>query len=190
MNTQLNITVLAKKGGVGKTTLSLMLYEALRQAGKTVYVQDWDAQGTSTKALAVIIGEQTITRQDADIVIWDTPPSLDHTATATAARSANLALAITTPAPVDIWEAEEAAQFVRDKNSQAAVRIVVNKFEKGTILGRIIQDSLKQVTAPCLPVMISERQCYKHAPAQGWKALDASAREEVLQFAVAVLSQT
>jgi hypothetical protein len=38
--------------------------------------------------------------------------------------------------------------------------------------------------------MISERQCYKHAGAQGWKALDAAAREEVLQFAVALLSLT
>ena len=190
MNPPLNITLLAKKGGVGKTTLSLMLYEAFRQAGKTVYVQDWDSQGTSTKALALIIGEQNITRQQADIVIWDTPPSLDHTATATAARSADIALAVTTPAPVDIWEADEAAKFVQHKNSEAAVRIVVNKFEKATVLGRLIQDSLKQVSAPALSVMISDRQCYKHAGAQGWKALDAAAREEVLQFAVALLSLT
>jgi cellulose biosynthesis protein BcsQ len=190
MSPPLNITLLAKKGGVGKTTLSLMLYEALRQAGKTVYVQDWDPQGTSTKALALIIGKQTTTPQEADIVIWDTPPSLDHTATATAARSANIAVAVTTPAPVDIWEADEAARFVQSKNSKASIRIVVNKFEKGTILGRMIQDSLQQVGAQPLPVMITERQCYKHAGVYGWKVLDAAAREEILQFAVALLSLT
>jgi cellulose biosynthesis protein BcsQ len=190
MNRPLNITVLAKKGGVGKTALSLMLFEAFRLAGKTVYVQDWDAQGTSTKALELISGDKKVTRQQAEIIIWDTPPSLDHTATATAARSADIGLALTTPAPVDIWEADEAARFLRDKNPNAVVRIIVNKFEKGTILGRIIHDSLKQVSAPCLPVMIGDRQCYKHMPAQGWKALDAAAREEVLQFAVAVLSLT
>lgn len=190
MHAPLNITILAKKGGVGKTTLSLLLYEAFRQAEKAVYVEDWDSQGTSTKALALLIGKQKITRQEADIVIWDTPPTLEHTATATAARSANIALAITSPAPFDIWEADEAAQFVRRKNSAAIVRIVVNQFEKSTVLGRLIHDSLKQVSAPPLPIMISDRQCYKHAGVQGWKALDAAAREEVLQFAVALLSLT
>ena len=86
-----------QKGGVGKSTPSLLLYEAFRQAEKTVYV-DWDPQGTSTKALALMIGEQKITRQQADIIIWDTPPTLDHTATVTAARSANIALAHVAPA--------------------------------------------------------------------------------------------
>ena len=47
----MNITILAKKGGVGKSTLSLLLYEAFRYAGKTVSIHDWDLQGTSTKAL-------------------------------------------------------------------------------------------------------------------------------------------
>jgi len=188
MNAPLNITVLAKKGGVGKTTVSLMLHEAFRQAGKTVYVQDWDPQGTSSKALALLIGEQKVSRQEADIVIWDTPPSLDDTATATAARSADIALAVTTPAPFDIWEADEAAQFVQSKNSKAIVRIVVNKFDKRTILGRLIADSLKLVSVPSLPIMISERECYKHSGPHGWKVLDSAAREEVLQFAVALLS--
>jgi cellulose biosynthesis protein BcsQ len=188
MNAPLIIGVFAKKGGVGKSTVALMLYEAFRQAGKVVYLEDWDAQGTSSKALALLIGKQKTTAQEADIVIRDTPPSLDHTATATAARTANIALAITTPAPFDIWEADEAARFVLGKNSKAIVRIVVNKFDKRTILGRLIGDSLKQVSVPPVPVMINDRECYKHSGTHGWKVLDSAAREEVLQFAVALLS--
>lgn len=185
----MNITLLAKKGGVGKSTLALLLYEAFRQAGKTVFVHDWDSQGTSTKALALINGhEPKVTRQQADIVIWDTPPSLDHTATATAVRSADIALAVTTPALADIWEADEATKFVQARNSSAAVRVVFNKFQKSTLLGRLVEDSAKQVHVPSLSAMISARECYKHAIAHGWKALDAAAREEVLQFALAVLS--
>jgi hypothetical protein len=68
----------------------------LRQAGKTVALKDWDAQGTSNKSLEMIHGHRPESISNPDIVIWDTPPSLDHTATATAVRSANLALAITT----------------------------------------------------------------------------------------------
>jgi len=36
--------------------------------------------------------------------------------------------------------------------------------------------------------MISDRECYKHARGEGWKALDGPARAEVLQVTVAVLA--
>lgn len=184
----MNITLLAKKGGVGKSTVSLLLYEAFRHAGRTVMVHDWDAQGTSTKALELIDGHPPEGMRRADIVIYDTPPNLDHTATATAVRSADIALVVATPAPADIWEAEDAVRFIRTRNGKAALRVVFNKVRKATILGRLVDESAKQISAPSLPVMLSSRECYQHALAQGWKALDGAAREEVLQFAVALLS--
>ena len=186
----MNITLLAKKGGVGKSTVSLLLFEAFRQAGKTVIVHDWDAQGTSTKALELIDGDKPKFSGKPDIVIYDTPPSLDHNATATAVRSADIALIVATPATADIWEAEEAVRFVQGRNGKAAVRVVFNKVRKGTVLGRLVDESAKQVSVPALPVTLSARECYQHAVAQGWKALDSAAREEVLQFAVALLSLT
>ena len=186
----MNITLLAKKGGVGKSTVSLLLYEAFRQAGKTVILHDWDAQGTSTKALDLINGGKPNITGTADIVIYDTPPSLEHTATATAVRGADIALVVATPAPADIWEAEEAVRFVQGRNPRAAVRVVFNKVRKATVLGRLVDESARQVSVPVLPVMLSARECYQHAVAQGWKALDSTAREEVLQFAVALLSLT
>src|ERR1017187_6042657 len=188
MNSPLNITLLAKKGGVGKSTTSILLYEVLRQAGKTVVVKDWDAQGTRSRALELIHGNKAEAVANADIVIYDTPPNLDHTATATAVRTANIALVIATPAPADVWEAEEAVQFVRERNSKALVRVVFNKVRKTTVLGRLVDESAKQVSVPYLPVTLSARECYQHAIAQGWKALDSTAREEVLQLAVALLS--
>jgi cellulose biosynthesis protein BcsQ len=190
MPSPLNITMLTKKGGVGKSTTSILLYEVLRQAGKTVALKDWDAQGTSNKALEFIHGQRPETIANPDIVIWDTPPSLDHTATATAVRSADIALAITTPAPADIWEAEEAVRFVRERNGKAIVRVVFNEFKKATVLGRLVDESAKQLSVPFLPVMLNSRECYKHAVVQGWKALDNPAREEALQFALALLSLT
>jgi chromosome partitioning protein len=184
----MNITILAKKGGVGKSTVSLMLYEAFRHAGKTVSIHDWDLQGTSTKALELINGRNAGLDRQAGIVIWDTPPSLDHTATATAVRNAEIVLVVTSPAPADIWEAEDAVQFVRTRNPNAAVRVIFNKVRKSTVLGRLVEESAKQVSVPALPVTLSGRECYQHAVAQGWKALDSAAREEVLQLAVALLS--
>ena len=124
----------------------------------------------------------------ADIVIYDTPPSLEHTATATAIRSASIALIVTSPSPADIWEAEDAVRFAQSRNPEAIVRVVFNKVKKGTVLGRLVAESAKQMSVPSLPVSLSSRECYQHALAQGWKALDGAAREEVLQVAIALLS--
>jgi chromosome partitioning protein len=185
----MNITLLAKKGGVGKSTVSILLYEAFRQAGKSVTIRDWDAQGTSSKALELIIGQGVSQPSKADIVIFDTPPSLEHNATATAVRDADIVLVVTSPSPADIWEADDAVRFVKAKNSSAAVRVIFNKVRKATVLGRLIEESAKQVSVPALPVTLSARECYQHAVAQGWKALDSAARQEVLQLIVALLSQ-
>jgi len=186
----MNITLLAKKGGVGKSTVSILLYEAFRQAGKSVSIRDWDAQGTSSKSLELIHGPNRPDKTDnATIIIFDTPPSLEHTATATAVRSADIVLVVTSPSPADIWEADEAVRFVQAKNPKANVRVIFNKVRKATVLGRLMDESAKQVSVPTLPVSLSARECYQHAVAQGWKALDGAARQEVLQVIVALLSQ-
>jgi chromosome partitioning protein len=186
----MKLSLLAKKGGVGKSTVSLLLYEAFRQAGKSVSILDWDAQGTSSKSLELINGTSEPQNRKPDIVIYDTPPSLEHTATATAVRNADIALVVTSPSPADIWEAEETVKFVQDRNPKALVRVMFNKVRKGTILGRLVDSSAKQISVPSLPVSLSARECYQHAVAQGWKALDGPAREEVLQLTVALLSRT
>jgi chromosome partitioning protein len=184
----MKITLLAKKGGVGKSTVSILLYEAFRQAGKSVSIQDWDVQGTSSKSLELINGNKSSSNKKADILIYDTPPSLEHTATATAVRNADVALVVTSPSPADIWEAETAVRFVQTRNPKAETRVVFNKVRRGTILGRLVDDSAKQISVPSLPVSLSARECYQHAVAQGWKALDGAAREEILQLTVALLS--
>lgn len=184
----MTITLLAKKGGVGKSTVSVLLHEAFKRAGKSVAIQDWDAQGTSNKALAFIDGQRAEANMSYDILLFDTPPSLEHPATAAAVRSADLSIVITTPAPADIWEAEEAVRFVQNKKPEATVRVLFNKVKKNTILGRLLEESAKEVGAPVIPIHLSARECYQHAIGQGWKALDASAREEVLQLAVSLMS--
>jgi MinD-like ATPase involved in chromosome partitioning or flagellar assembly len=108
---------------------------------------------------------------------------------ATAIRNADLCLVVTSPAPADVWEAEEAVAFAKSRNPRAVVRLVFNKVRRGTVLGRLMEDTARMVPAPVLGASLSARECYQHAVAQGWKALDGPAREEVLQVALAVLAQ-
>jgi MinD-like ATPase involved in chromosome partitioning or flagellar assembly len=169
--------------------LCLLLYEAFRHAGKAVRIHDWNGeQGTSTKALKSIYGKIADVTGECEINIYDTPPSLLETATATAVLNANIALCLTTTEPADIWEAENAVQFVQNRNPNAIVRVVFNKVRKGTVLGRLVDECAKGLSAPAFPVILNTRECYKHSIAHGWSALDSAAREEVLQFAVAMLS--
>jgi chromosome partitioning protein len=184
----MRITLLAKKGGVGKSTLSVLLHEAFRQAGKTVAIRDWDAQGTSNKALKLIGGEAAVLDGDYEILLYDTPPNLEHVATGYAVQNTDIVVVVTSPSPADIWEADEAVKFVAQHNPDAAIRLVFNKVRKGTVLARLTTESANEVSAPALPTMISDRECYKHAIGEGWKALDGAAREEVLQLTVALLS--
>ena len=114
----MTITLLAKKGGVGKSTVCLLLYEAFRKSGKSVAIQDWDAQGTSNKALGLIQGQRAEPNAEYDIRIFDTPPNLEHAATAAAVRSADVAIVVTSPAPADVWEAEEAVRFALSKKGR------------------------------------------------------------------------
>jgi chromosome partitioning protein len=182
------ITLLARKGGVGKTALSVLLYEAFRQANKTATIRDWDLQGTSTRALSFINGLSPTPSGKYDIVIYDTPPSLEHTATTSAVMAADIALVVTTPAPADLWEVDAAAKLIRSKNPKAIARIVFNRVRRTTLLGRLIEESSRQFSLPTLGSSISARECYQHAIGQGWKALDAPAREEVLRLATDVLA--
>lgn len=121
------IAVLASKGGVGKSTLSILLYEALRKAGKSVAIRDWDTQGTSNKALRLIQGEQANLTTTYDVVIYDTPPRLDHSATLDAVKNTDITLVVTSPSPADTWEAEEAVQFARTKNDKTTVMALTRK---------------------------------------------------------------
>lgn len=184
----MTITLLAKKGGVGKSTVSLLLHEAFKRAGKSVAIRDWDAQGTSNKALELMGGQKADTTSSYDVLIYDTPPNLQHAATAAAVRGADLAVVITTPSPADVWEAEEAVAFVKEKGPQADVRVLFNKVRRTTVLGRLVDQTAKTLSIPALSGTLSARECYQHAIGQGWGALDAAAREEVLQLAVELLS--
>jgi CO dehydrogenase nickel-insertion accessory protein CooC1 len=106
----------------------------------------------------------------------------------TAVQDADISLVVTTPSPADIWEAEDAVRFAMSRNPRAIVRVVYNKVRKTTILGRLAEQSPQQTGGEVLGVKMSSRECYQHAMAQGWGALDGAAREEVLQLGLAVIS--
>lgn len=184
----MKIALIAKKGGVGKTTLCVLLHEAIKQTGQTVAVRDYDAQGSASKALARIDGTKELPGSKFDVLLIDTPPSLTLPATAAAVLDAEIILIPTSPSPLDIWEADEAARFAQEKNPKAAIRIVINRTKTGTLLTDAAQKSLSGTASQILPSTLADRQSYQHALLGGWGALDSKAQTELFQFTIAVTS--
>jgi chromosome partitioning protein len=179
----MKIALVAKKGGVGKTTLCLLLYEAFKRAERTVAVRDYDAQGSASKALDAFGGQKESPGQTYDILIIDTPPSLSAPATAAAVTEANIILVPTTPTPLDLWEADEAAVFARERNQTAKIRVVLNRSQRGTLLTQAFAQSAGALSAKPLNAALSHRQAFAQAAVLGWQALDKSAKEELLELA-------
>ena len=84
----MQIALVQKKGGSGKTTLCILLHETIRQTGQRVAVRDYDAQGSATKALSRFGGTAEVPGEKYDVLLIDTPPSLTMTATAAAVSAA------------------------------------------------------------------------------------------------------
>ncbi len=179
----MKIALVAKKGGVGKTTLSLLLHEAFRRAERNVAVRDYDAQGSANKALGAFGGQAEKPGQHYDILIIDTPPSLVAPATAVAVSEADIILIPTSPTPLDIWEADETALFAARRNPSAKIRLVLNRSQKGTLLTSAFAESVANISARPLSAALSHRQSFAQAAALGWSALDKSAKEELLELA-------
>ncbi len=185
---RMKIALIAKKGGVGKTTLCLLLYQTLRQTGQSVAIRDYDPQGSATKALERINGTREVPGQSYDTLLIDTPPSLTLPATPSAASVADIILIPTSPSPLDVWEAEETARFAEAKNPKAIVRLLLNKTRAGTLLTDAVISSLGSVKTPILSVSLGDRQGYQQALVGGWDMLDSKSEKELLHLAVAVTS--
>jgi len=87
------------------------------------------------------------------VLIYDTPPSLEHTATAAAVRDADIVLVVTSPSPADLWEGKAAVKFAKKKNGQTKIRVMCNKVRRTTVLGKLVTESVKDGGAPMLPTI-------------------------------------
>jgi chromosome partitioning protein len=185
----MNIALIAHKGGVGKTTLCVLLHEAIRQAGKTVAVRDFNpVQGSAAKSLKRLGGTLEEPGRKYDFLLIDTPPTLTLSPAAEVAASiADIILVPTSPSPFDVWEADGSARFARSKNSRAVIRIVLNRVKAGTLLTGAVEETLN-TSEPVLPERLADRQSYQHAALGGWAALDPKAAQELRQFTDAVTS--
>ncbi len=173
------------KGGVGKTTLSLMVAAALRNVGHNATIEDRDPQASAT-VLAPNLGVPISGK--GDIVIIDTAPRLDHPPTIDAIRHADKVVVVSSPSPADLSTTVETARLISiHRLPENPTRILFNSVVANTRLALGIEKLKSQLPFPSLPNHLIRRQSYQLATLQGWAELNGEAREEIKTVAIDIL---
>jgi chromosome partitioning protein len=178
------------KGGAGKTTLSVLLGSALAGAGRRVGLIDRDPQRTATRWIEHNRPEAFELDAGADYgaVIVDTAPRLDSPLVHESLRQADKVILVTSPSPADLWTSQDTVQVIRQHYSGPKAAILFNQVQRQTVLARELDALAERIGLPALRHSVSRRQAYQHAMLLGWKALDAGAREEILQVALEIIT--
>lgn len=172
------------KGGSGKTTVTVCVAYALREAGRRVSIADRDPQGTALEWLAHGATEQGPFAHDPtqtyDVTLIDTPPRLDSPEVRETIAAADKTILVTSPSPTDLWTTKKTVDLVKAvRGGDTKLAVVFNQVSPGTILGRELDERAREMGVTPLFNNIRRRECYKHAALFGWKVLTERAQEEI-----------
>ena len=177
------LAVINGKGGVGKTTVSTHLAVAAERLGLVTAILDLDPQPSSTlwadhreaTAPAVIAAQaarlavflKQARQQDADLIILDTPPKADGTASEAAAHADAILIPVQ-PKPIDLDALPQTIQLARA--SRKPFFVVLNN---APIQGTEVADATEALTKAGIeiaPVVLHTRKAFYSHMQQGQTA--------------------
>jgi chromosome partitioning protein len=188
------VSILAQKGGVGKSMLARSLAVQGLLAGRKTALIDADPQGTVTawskrrqldvpavvalgaSTLAIVLAE--LQSKGADIVVVDTPPHAQPIINL-AAASSDLALIVTGPYPEDLEQVGAVTGIIKNLGKPAAV--VLNKTPPRSHALALARSALATFALPICPTAITQLVTHPYASAEG---LTAQEREPTSKAAV------
>lgn len=178
------------KGGAGKTTLAVLLGSALAEAGRRIGLIDRDPQRTATRWIEHNRPQafELANGSEYGAAIIDTPPRLESPEVHESLRQADKVILVTSPSPADLWTSQDTVRVIREHHPAGKAAILFNQVQRQTVLARELDGLAERIGLPALRHSVSRRQAYQHAMLTGWKALDAGAREEILQVALEIIT--
>lgn len=192
----MRITFLNQKGGVGKSTVSILVGAALHMAGYRVAFDDRDVQG-SVRFWAEQVGKLPLLEagQECDVIICDTPGRLDlnqETAQASlrqaVAESDRLIIVcekslFSTQATVPMIE------FVKQhKKENARASILFNKVRASTVVGKQnVSELAADLGLPALETSLPLAAPFENIQTSGFSGVTGKHRELVLTLALEIL---
>ena len=178
------IALVNGKGGVGKTTIALLLAAGLQEARQNVSLVDGDPQMSATTFapnMGLSVGDT------GDFVIVDTPPNPQHPATVDAVRTADLVILITTPSPTDLGATAATAELIKGARSGKTV-VLFNRVQASNRFAETLPQLAARLPFPCLKRCLYQRTAYQVAQLEGWRAMSPVARAEIIQLVLEIMA--
>ena len=183
------IAICHPKGGVGKTTTTMILAAALAERGYQILVADCDAQASASAwasaapeekpfpaavvNLSVYAGKvhREIQKQldNYDFIIVDCPPGLESLSPQSAILVADLVIVPLLPSPADFWAARGIKLLIErgvEVNPTLKAAIVANRVVR-TSLSKAIMRELTEFGIPLMSSRLSNRTAYQEAVISG-----------------------
>jgi chromosome partitioning protein len=175
------IAIISQKGGAGKTTLAVHLATAAAKAGQRSAIIDLDPQGTAAswsdrrkaEDPEVISGQavrlpaltKAAEENGADLLILDTAPNADQTASL-AARAADLVLIPCRPAAFDLEAVQTTLMLAKTAEKPAYVVLNAVPPRSGGIDNEATA-TLKDQGASVAPHQLTHRAAFAHGVIDG-----------------------
>ena len=200
------ITLANQKGGVGKTTATMVLAASLAKMWEAkVLILDADDQGTANawaemgrrnnapfpadvikieKGLIDSVHEEIPKYiDDYHYILIDCPPNT-LTMPASALLVSDLALVITVPSGTDVWSTTRFIEFVDEKmsvNQDLQARLLLNQVEKNRRVSNANINTIEAMNMHVLPASFARRSLYKEISMFGATVYDFGNSKEVLE---------
>lgn len=178
------------KGGVGKSTLAVLFAMACGKAQRRVALLDLDEQGTSRDWITDVQPENVSIYDGTapEILAIDTPAKSELATHLKKLPPADLFLIPTTTNLSDQIVAKRTVLHLREISPATKVRLVFNLVDSRRKVAKELEERAEGIGCPALKSVLHLRSCYAQAQVDGWKALNAEAREELSNLALEAMT--
>ena len=188
------ILVVSAKGGVGRTTTTMLLASAFGRVGLKSGIIDFDPQGSATNWIRLCDKptpgvEEYSKGGEYDLVWTDTQPLVDPPAKVRkSAEEADIILVITSDSPMDLHATNLTLKnLLKSPKLKKKARLLLTRVVQRTNLAKQIDEIVAGMDIQRIKPVIHFRNAYRLAPLQGFSALNRAAKDEVNEVAMALM---